>query len=170
MVTDGLLPFVLYTEYFINLWAPPLLLGIHISLNCLTAHIYPCFFGINQPDAWLLLLDTRRWKSITDYIPPHLPQRCQNFIGLTWLMYILSAGVMSDIRVTTKTTTCIQLDLEPDTEVQQANLRPAPLQPFLYWQVMIIGLSEVHFLCSGSLICLSWVWSQEPSYERENLL
>ena len=41
-------------------------------------------------------------------------------------------GVMSDIRVTTKTTTCIQLNLEPDTAVQQANLRPAPLQPFLY--------------------------------------
>ena len=69
-------------------------------------------------------------------------------------------GVMSDIRVTTKTTTCIQLDLEPDTAVQQANLRPAPLQPFLYWQVMVIGLSGVHFLCSGGLICLSWVWSQ----------
>ena len=73
MVTDGLLPFVLYTEYFINLWAPLLLLGIHIRLNNLTAHIYPCFFGINQPEALLLLLDTRRWKSITDYIPPTSP-------------------------------------------------------------------------------------------------
>ena len=162
MVTDGLLPFVLYTEYLIKLWAPLLLLGIHIRLNCLTAHIYPCFFKkalTNQMHCCFSWTLEDGSPLQTTFSPP--PPMLSEFhrINMTHV-HPERRGVMSDIRVTTKTTTCIQLDLEPDTAVQQANLRPAPLQPFLYWQVMVIGLSGVHFLCSGSLICLSWVWSQ----------